>query len=343
MHVRAASLSNFAEVARQAGLNPRTLLREVGIDPGVLAEADAMLPASAAFALLENAARASGWRNFGLRMAESRRLADFGAVSLLIAHQASLREGLETTVGHLHMINPSLTIEVEDLGDIVVIREGLTAEGGRPTPQAYELAVGAMFRMCSALLGPRWRPQMVTFTHKAPDDLSVHRRMFGPNVQFEGDFNGVVISGADLDRANPSADPKLATYARRYVDTLGAHEPASASQEVRKAAYHLLPHGRASIAQIARSMGLNVRTLQRRLAAEDAEFSELLNAVRRELALRHLENPALALTHVAGLLGYRQLSSFTRWFGAEFGMNPTRWRSRPQPPAEASPRRRSGA
>jgi AraC-like DNA-binding protein len=335
MHVRAASLSNFAEVAKQAGLNPRTLLREVGIDPAALADPDMPVPAGAVFALLENAARASGWRNFGLRMAESRRLADFGAVSLLIAHQASLREGLETTLRHLHMINAALTIDVEDTGDLVVIREGLIVEDARPTPQSYELAVGAMFRMCSALLGPRWRPQMVTFTHEAPEDLSVHRRMFGPNVQFEGDFNGVVVSGADLDRANPSADPRLATYARRYVEELGQPEPISTSQEVRKAAYHLLPSGRASIAQVAGALGLNVRTLQRRLAAEDAEFSDLVNAIRRELALQHLETPGLSLTHVAGLLGYRQLSSFTRWFGAEFGVSPTAWRTRPE--AEARP------
>src|SRR6185369_4684021 len=114
--LRAATLSNFAEVARQAGLNPRTLLREVGLDPAALSDSDMRVPASAVYALLESASRASGWRNFGLRMAESRRLADFGAVSLLIAHQGSLREGLETTLRHLHMINPALTIEVEDLG-----------------------------------------------------------------------------------------------------------------------------------------------------------------------------------------------------------------------------------
>jgi AraC-like DNA-binding protein len=136
------------------------------------------------------------------------------------------------------------------------------------------------------------------------------------------------VSGADLDRANPLADSKMANYARQYVDALGGREAASTTHEVRKAAYHLLPSGRASIAQIARSMGLNVRTLQRRLAAERGEFTDLLNGVRRDLALQHLENPGLSLTHVAGLLGYRQPSSFTRWFSAEFGVTPTAWRDR---------------
>jgi AraC-like DNA-binding protein len=327
VHVRGAALSNFAEVAQLAGLNPRTLLREAGVDPAALTDPDLPVAAGPVFRLLENAARASGWQNFGLRMAESRRLADFGAVSLLIAHQSTLREGLETTVRYLHQLNAALTIDIEEVGDLVVIREGLIVADAPPTPQAYELAIGALFRMCNALLGPRWRPQMVCFTHKAPEDLSVHRRLFGPNVLFDSEFNGVVCSSADLDRANPAADAKMASYARRFVESLGGRERASASHEVRKAAYHLLPLGRGSIAQVARSMGLNERTLQRRLAAEGAEFSELLNGVRRDLALRHLDDPSLSLTHLAALLGYRQLSSFTRWFTAEFGVSPTQRRA----------------
>jgi AraC-like DNA-binding protein len=326
-HVRGAALSNFAEVARQAGLNPRAMLREVGLDPAALTDADLLIPAGRVFTLLENAARASGWQNFGLRMAESRRLAEFGVVSLLIAHQSTLREGLETTIRYLHVINEALTIDIEEVGDVVVIREELTVDEARPTPQSYELAVGALFRMCNAMLGPRWRPQTVSFTHRAPDDLTVHRRLFGLNVQFESDFNGVVCAGADLDRANPSADPKLASYARRFVDTVGVPGRVAFGQEVRKAVQQLMPLGRASISQVARSLGINVRTLQRRLADEGEEFTAILNGVRRDLALRYLENSSLSLTQVSGLLGYRQLSSFTRWFAGEFGASPSRWRA----------------
>lgn len=119
----------------------------------------------------------------------------------------------------------------------------------------------------------------------------------------------------------------MASYARRYVDTLGGNQQLSASRDVRKAAYQLLPVGRGSIAQIARALGLNVRTLQRRLGAEQQEFSDVLNEVRRDLALRHLDNPSVSLTHVAALLGYRQPSSFTRWFAAEFGVSPSKWRA----------------
>jgi AraC-like DNA-binding protein len=326
-YVRAAALSNFGEVARQVGLDPRALLREVGLDLQVLADPDRRVPAPAVVSLLEGAAARSGCQTFGLRMAESRRLADFGAVSLLIAHQPTLRDALETTIRYRHLLNEALAMQIEEYGELVILREELVIEGAAPSRQAYELAVGALFRMFSALLGPRWRPYGVRFAHSAPDDLSVHRRIFGPSVEFNGEFTGIICWGADLDRPNPAADPALALYARRFVEGLGAATSTSVALEVRKAAYLLMPLGRASIGQIAHAVGLNVRTMQRRLEAEGQVFSELLNEVRRDLAVRHLANPTYSMTEIARLLGYGQLSSFTRWFTDEFAQPPSRWRS----------------
>jgi AraC-like DNA-binding protein len=325
--IRAAALSNFSDVAQQMGLAPRALLREAGLDPGALSDPDIRVPAAAVMRVLEAAAVRSGSESFGLRMAEIRRLSDFGPVSLLIAHEPTLREALDTTIRFRHLMNDALVMSVEEFGDLVVLREELVVDEPAPSRQAYELAIGVLFRMFNALLGPRWRPQGIRFTHSRPADLSVHLRMFGSNVQFDSDFNGIVCSGADLDRPNPAADPQLAQYARQFVEGMGARDARSVTRQVREAAYLLMPVGRASIGQIAQAVGMNVRTLQRRLAAEDSEFSLLLNEVRRDLAVRYLANPTYSKTEIARLLGYGQLSSFTRWFISEFGAPPTRWRS----------------
>jgi AraC-like DNA-binding protein len=194
-----------------------------------------------------------------------------------------------------------------------------------------------MFRMLSGLLGPRWRPYSVRFTHAAPKDLATHRRVFDAEVQFDSDFNGFVCPISDLDRPNPTADATMAQYARRYVDGLGHRASDATALEVRKAVILLLPVGRASIAQVAKWLGVNVRTLQRRLSAEGDEFSSLLNDVRRELALRYLANPALSMIEVARLLGYNQPSSLSRWFASEFGAPPTRWTPTSRGAAPGSP------
>ena len=326
--VRAAALSNYADVATQVGLDPRRMLRQAGLSLGTLRDPDRRLPAAKVIALIETSAEKSGCLTFGLRMAESRRLSDLGALSLLITHQPTLRHVLLLIVRYRQLLNEALTIHVEDVDHVVIVREELVIENGVIARQSNELAVGTIFRIFRAFLGPRWSPFSVSFTHAAPSDRSVHRRLFGPNVEFNSEFNGIGCSAADLDQPNPAADPVMARYARQFLDTLPKTEAGSMTLDTRKAIYMLLPLGKASSAEIAISLGLNLRTLQRRLDREKTSLSILVEGVRRDLAVRYLSNKSHSLSQIAEMLGYGQLSSFTRWFAAQFGVSPTRWRTK---------------
>jgi AraC-like DNA-binding protein len=328
--VRAAVLTNYVEVAQRLGLNPQSLLRRFGLSRAMLAEPDRSVPAGAVVALLEESARASDCVTFGLQMAESRQLADFGAVSLLLTHQRTLRDALQTTIRYRRLLNEALAIQLEELGETVIMREEVVTDSPAPARQATDLALGVMFRMCAALFGAYWRPYSVNFTCAPPANLQVHRRVFGATTQleFNSDFNGFVFSAADLDRQNPAANPALARYAEQFVDSLPGADERSLARDVRKAVYLLMPSGRATVEQVAEGLGLNVRSLQRRLEDERLTFSELANDVRRDLALRYLDNPEHSLGRISELLGYAMPSSFTRWFTAQFGEAPARWRAR---------------
>jgi AraC-like DNA-binding protein len=325
--VRAAALSNYVTVARQVGLDPLVAVRKFDLDPRVLTEPDLRVPAAAVAALLEYSAEASACGTFGLRMAESRRLSDFGAISLLLTHERSLRDVLAAMARYRTFLNEALVISVEECGDTVIVREDLFIDGVAHARQAYELALGTLYRMCCAVLGSRWRPLSVHFSHSAPDNLDTHRRVFETQCVFDSEFNGILCSATDLDWQSPTSDPVMARYAEQFISSLPNVATQTASQDVRRAIHMLLPSHRATIADVARNLGMNVRTLQRRLESEDAVFVDLLNQVRRELAERQLADKNCALTQVAEMLGYGQLSSFTRWFTAEFGMSPSAWRA----------------
>jgi len=67
------------------------------------------------------------------------------------------------------------------------------------------------------------------------------------------------------------------------------------------------------------------RTLHRRLALEGLTFSGLLDQVRAELARRHLRESDRPLREVAELLGFSRPSSFSHWFGRQFGCSALQW------------------
>lgn len=322
--VRAAVLTHFFEVSRAVGFNPQVVLREVGLSAAMLADPDQRIPAKAAVDLLERAAHSSDCLTFGLRMAESRQLSNFGVVSLLISHQPTLRDALATTIRYRHLLNDSLALQIEDAGPMVIVREEVMAD--RPTRQAIELAIGVLFRMCAAVLGRQWRPHSVNFSHAAPPDLSLHRRLFACPLVFGSEFNGIVFAATDLDLQNPAADPAMVRYARQFVDTIpGLREPVI-DLEVRKAIYMMLPTGRATSDCVAQGLGLSLRTMQRQLDDAGVSFTHLLNEVRRDLVMRYMDKPSYNLIRVSELLGYSTPSSFTRWFKSQFGQAPARHR-----------------
>ena len=232
---------------------------------------------------------------------------------------------LLTLIGHMHLINGSLAMQLEDAGRMVILREDLVS--AVPARQSVELAVGVLFRMCETLLGERWKPDGVSFAHRAPASLTVHKHLFRCRVEFDAEFTGIVCRAADLDVPNPSADPGLARHARAMVDAVPSGQQRSIDQEVRKAIYLMLPAGRVTCESVARGLGLGMRSLQRALDAQGVSFSDLLDEVRTDLARRYVGNAHHSLGHVATMLGYSTHSAFTRWFGLRFGCAPETWRA----------------
>lgn len=323
--VRAAALTNYFEVAQQAGLNPALLLSEAGLNRSLLTDPDARLPVSNVAMLLEESARLSSCPTFGLRMAETRQISDFGAVGLFITHQRTLREVLLSLITYRHLLNEALTLQVADVGRNVIIRQEVVTDSPGYWRQASELALGVMSRVGGALLGSHWKPERVMFRHEAPPDLQLHRRLFRCRLEFGGEYNAFVCVAADLDYPCSAANPALARYAEQLLQTLPKAGDRTIEAEVHEAIYLLLPMGRATLEQVAQSLAINLRTLQRQLETRGVTFSDLVNSVRRDLAVRYIESGIHSLGHVAELLGYSTQTSFTRWFKSEFGVSPAQW------------------
>src|SRR4029453_12135126 len=175
------------------------------------------------------------------------RLSNLGPLGLLLREQPTVRRAVEVLVAYGRHINEALHLTVEDAGDGGVLRGGLVVGGTGSVRQSTELAIGVAFRMLRTLLGPEWRPRRGCFAHDAPADRSVHERIFGRNVEFGHDFNGIVCARSDLEAPNPNADPELARLARKLLDTESAARGRTTSADVRRLVVMLLPTGGCSI------------------------------------------------------------------------------------------------
>lgn len=319
--VRVAALTGYFETMATFGMDPRQLLKEQGLAADLLVNPEQLIPARAAIRLLERSAVMTGCITFGLRMAENRTLANLGATSLLIAHQPTLRKSLETLREFRTRINSTLVLQFEEIGDEVILREDFYLSTPEPSRQSSDLALGVLAKLCAAAVGESWKPRAVCFSHDAPPqaEQSIYLRVFACRPQFDSEFNGIVLSGRDLDRLNTKADDQLAHHARQLLEQVMNPLERTRAEEVEQLIKLLLPSGRASVQICAASMGMTVRTMQRALDAEGESFTSLLNRARMQFATQYLANPRMRITDVADMLGYSSIGAFSRWHSQVFG------------------------
>jgi AraC-like DNA-binding protein len=324
--IRSASLAGYIPLAEAAGLPVRQMLREAGIHPRSLADPETLINVRAVRQLLEASAERAGIEDFGLRLAASRTLSNLGPVSLALRDEPTGRQALETLCRHMRLVNESLFTQIEDAGDLVIIREEFLLSEPGTVRQSIELAVAVMVRLLRELLGPAWQPRQVCFAHRAPASRSSHQRMFGRTVIFNAEFNGIVCAARDLEQPIARADPGMAKLARRFLNDLRMQSDAHTADRVRQLILALLPSGRCTVDEVARHLGIDRRTIHRHLATRGETFSSVLSSIRADLATRHLTDSDRQAGDIAGLLGFAAPSAFARWFRQRFGTSAAVWR-----------------
>lgn len=324
---RYAAITGYADLCASLGMDPTPLLRSVGLDPTGLGLPDRWIPAVAIARLLERSAAAARCPDFGLRLVERRRFASLGPVSLVLREEPDVRSALTFLMRYQHMYNEALRMRLVEAEDVATIR--VTLELGEPadTRQAMELVMGVLHGLLRDFRGGRWRPLAVCFTHLAPEDISTHLDVFGPMVKFDQEFTGIVLYTSDLDAPNAMSGPSIGPYARQYLDSLDTRPDAMLVTRVRELIELLLPTGRCSVEQVARSLGVDRRTVHRHLAEAGQNYTAVLNATRVDLAEHLVAGRRYSLTEVADLLGFSSPSNFSRWFSNEFGCSPRQWRA----------------
>ena len=81
-----------------------------------------------------------------------------------------------------------------------------------------------------------------------------------------------------------------------------------------------------SLATVASELAMSERSVQRSLSEDATSYREIVDAVRKDLALSHLSQPGRSATDVAFLLGFSEPSAFTRAFRRWTGSSPSQFK-----------------
>ncbi|WP_051060401.1 MULTISPECIES: AraC-like transcriptional regulator QhpR [Acidocella] len=322
-----------------AGLLP--LLQDLGTDAdrvfgpagvdasGLRADSEGGLALSSYVEVMERAALLSGRADFGLLYGR-----DFPASS----------HGL---VGDLALAAPSIGTALRQLTDLFPLHQQasearLVAEGGLlrleyrivdwrifERRQDAELTIAMFQNILRTAYGPGFRAEEVQFEHPAPGDARAHEAVFGAPVFFGQRTNAIIFRPGDLTRRMPGADAgRFAALAAQVYQRRLPGKIVPLEARVRAEIRSRLPEGAPPVAEVAQALGLARWTLQRRLAENGLTYAQAVQDVRRALAASYLGQAHLPISGVAQLLGYAELSPFSRACKRWFGAAPERIRAR---------------
>lgn len=326
LEMRALTLKCFCEVAETHGIDGFEILRRMDIRPSDILNPERRLPAARVIKVLEVAASECSDDSFAIRMAEHRSFEDLGPISLLMQHLQTPRAVIMTSARLKSHYNDLLEVKIEEnAGQAFITWDLYPASNAR---QAIDLGVALAYLLITGASGKQWKPDAIHLTHAEPANLGPWQRFFDCPIEFGSTFNGLSCSSAALSQKNPLASEVMADHATALLGLL----PASAMrpnvrQKVEQRIVALLPEGRATLAEVADSMDMSPRKLQRQLAATGDTFSSFLDSIRLHKAKEHLAMSGSPIATVADMLGYTSPAAFSRWFMRQTGRQPSAWRS----------------
>lgn len=327
-YIRADTWIGFCDLIDEFGGDSKAVLAASNISPDDLVPVDRYLPMSRFIAMLNHAVESTGRLDFGLQFGTRRRLTQVGVVGLAMQNGVNWRSIIDIGVKVGRIANPLVTARLEacEAPDAYFLWMDDT---GCPLPdreQGVERTVAFTISTARSLVRPDFKPLAVQFEHDQIAGLDAYEAVLGVTPTFGHRRTGLIISADDIDRPIASADPAVGSVAMAYLESQNLIEAGDLVRAARLTARSLVELRETSAENLAAALGVEVRTLQRKLKDGGTTIETAFDDARRALAERLLTDNVHSLEQIAELLGYGNASTLTRNCKRWFGLTPAKAR-----------------
>lgn len=319
--IRGTAFLQFGELLSEQGASLRDYLtpHQVGLD--VVGNFEKKFSYKSLAQIFEGSAHAVRMPELGLELAARQGSSLLGPLQHLAHSAPTVGDGLVAVLRYMHLYSPSIHFRLERRPGRTLLYFDNSLPCTEEIPQIVEKSVLQGKLLISELLGAVFRPRAVLFRHQPQADLAVYRRYFGCQVLFGQDCNALALPQESLLRPCIQHDPVLHSIVRFYLEARSDTEN-DLQAKVERHIQALLPRCRCNLQEVARSLGLHPRTLQRRLASDGVDFEGHVEQIRRRQAAQMLCSTALSVSQIARELGYCHTASFCRAHMRWFSMSP---------------------
>ena len=310
--IRSGSLLLLVRWLQANGRPVEDILRSVDLAYALSGDPNLPVPLTQALAFLRKVSEIEG-PDFPARVAFGGNVAELGLIGQIALDGGSVGSALHRVAEALPVQNSHAAVTARTVPDGVIVRHAwllrMDADTRHFAQQYFVALIEALCRTAGAQ-APVF--ERVTLAPHPVHGLSHLHRWFGEGIEASPNKMLEILVPArvaDLDLPEKPPELRVSAAPNEYPRLYGDGKLTTVLKTVMAS---MLSDGTPSIERLAATVGVSVRTLQRRLGEEDASFSGLLGEVRRDLALEAISTGEQKVGQIAASLGYGQHSSFTR-------------------------------
>jgi AraC-like DNA-binding protein len=317
----------------QRGVDAEAILHQVGLDLSTVSDPMARLPAHLGLAFWQQAMRETGEELLGVDVALQFMPLNFNALGYALMASENLGQMYVRLARYAHIVSDAADIRFE-----------LGAGAGRLSFTGDEALLGTVddttrwsifdYALLTAVRGSRmlygrdFMPLEIRMQRQRPRDHAKLERILRCVPIYGCTDNSMLVDPAVLNKPLSYANLEVVKASEDAMDRYRSNwTDRGLVEQLSALLKELLPSGEPRQEDVAERLGVTLRTLQRRLSDARTCYRDVLNDTRHQLAISHLGSAQYSVGEIAFLLGFSEVSAFTRAFKRWTGASPREWRN----------------
>ena len=312
--------------AAQRDLSPETLCHLSNISMTQLQNDKQPLSSKQVGDLWLNAIHLSKDMLFGLHFGESLQLSALGIVGEIIKSSETVGDALTIAASLTHLITTAFNLEVnqnDDFFSVAFIPTTPDWQSSTQSVQTLDLLMVFVVHELDGLMMKKISPRAVSYG-RAIDNLAEYERVMRCKPVMNTATNTITFDKSYWNEKIITANYELQQILLQKVSPL--NNTLAEKQTLKNRIHNYLMAnsylGIVSLEDIAANFNISARTLQRKLKEEGISFQQVADEVRKSLAVNYLKAGSYPVKEISYMLGYNELSAFTRTFKRWTGITP---------------------
>lgn len=324
--VSASSARSLSSYLIKKGLSRESIEAQTGLQLDQLDQPDYRISLADFHTLWDVAEKFTQDPAIGLHLGEKVNPDEMGVIGHIFFNSATLGEALKQFERFYKLVNAGMRIEFfvdDEFAHLNYICESPDYYSRANMDRTMAISVAR----ARSFIHSQLKMEYVGFTHPQPDYLEEYQRLFQCPVRFDQPYCSIVFKKHFLDFELPKRNPYLHKVLTRHVETLlnKLRSKKSISAQVKQIISKQLSKDAVDAEKIAAQLHMSRHTLYRKLKTEGRSFQELIEQVRKEKAIRYIKEKRYSLSEIAFLLGFSELSAFSRAFKRWTGTSPAKY------------------